>query len=334
MFVSADDLTAADRRRPHAPIRTFKDETGLTLSAISDRDFMTWIVSRLMPLEGRRIFEIGTGSGYLAYVLAQLTGPRGLAAGCELIPQLSEAAANNPLVAAVPWLQIRHGDFTDILPGLGEFDVVIATSSMSWLHPAMLSGCRPDGGMIALPIQIRGGGDCYTIFRRNGSALETVDSVLSISVPTVGNYALAPPWAEPVRKLIPDFDMDETLEIVAPNDLGHPVYGTLGLRSFLQAFEPLYAAVEIGADQRLFAHNMAFGLVEGGSFCLQHGDRAILGGAEGMALAERYTECRRKWTEEGRLSLADYSYRLEVDPARGHSFAPAIAAGAAWWRRR
>lgn len=335
-FVYGGDSRATSPDSDHSPIRTYADKGGMTLSAISDRRFMAWIVAALMPLAGRRVFEIGTGSGYLAYALAQLTGPDGLVAGCEVIPELTEASTSNALIRSFPWIQIHAGDFVEIIPELGQFDIVIATSSMSILHATILNACKPDGGMIAVPIEIQGGGDCYTIFRRQGRVLEPLDAMLSVSVPTTGRYSPDPAWAVPVQQLVPDFDVSRAVRIMRADDLGHPVYGTLALRSFLQAHEPLFAAVSLAADQCSFAQNIAFGLVDrrAESFCFQHGDQLLLGGDRALALAERLAQRREEWEASGRASLADYQYLLEIEGGCGIAFAPAIAARSSAWRRR
>jgi protein-L-isoaspartate O-methyltransferase len=318
-------LPSSDTPR-HGAIRTYADETGLTLSALSDRRFLTWIVASLMPLNGRRILEIGTGTGYLAYVLAQLAGDHGCVEGCEVIHELFAASVRNPMIRSTSAINLHDGDFVDIVPELGQFDIVIATSAMSNLHPVLLGACRPDGGMIALPIEIQGGGDCYTIFRREGAALSAVDAMLSVSVPTTGSYSSEPPWAVPVQRLIPDFDLSTAVRVARQIEWGHPVYGTLALRSFLQAHEPLFAAVSLGGDDQPFVRRMAFGLVdsEARSLCLQNSDQLLLSGGRALTLADYLDSRIHQWKAGGGKSLAGFRYTLPADAGNGVSFSPAI----------
>ena len=291
------------------PIGPYADRTGLTLSAISDRRFMAWIVTSLMPLTGRRVLEVGTGTGYLAYALVQLTGDKGSVDGCEIIEELFDASVRNPLIRSTPSLTLHLGDFVEVVPKLGQFDVVIATSAMSSIHPALLSACNPDGGMIALPIEIQGGGDCYTIFRREAAMLRTVDAMLSVSVPTMGSYSQEPAWLVPIDRMLPNFDKSKAVCVIRESRLGHPVYGTLALRSFLQAQEPLFAAVSLTDGDEPFVQRAAFGLVDKvtASFCLQQADQLILYGARGLALAERLASRIQDWEGEGQPSLAVFS---------------------------
>lgn len=316
------------------PIQTFVDEYGLTLSAISDRRLMQWIVHALMPLAGRRVLEIGSGTGFFSYAMAQLTGPRGTVEGCEIIPDLFSASMNNDLVRATPWMNIHHGDFVDVVPALGAFDAVVATSAMSYLHPAMLNACKPDGGIVAFPIELRGGGDCYTVFRRQGDQLETMDSLLSISVPTTGRYSPESAWAVPIETLHTDVDLSSAVRLSHANELGHHVYGTLRLRSFLQAHEASFTAVTIGGEASSFAQNLLFGLIADGSFCLQEPAHRLLGGRHALLLAEKLALRCREWEARGRESLADYSYRIAIGPDGGISFEPALLESALSWRRR
>jgi len=326
----------AERRdeNVHSPIRTYADETGLTLSAISDRRFLAWIVSSLMPLTGRRVLEIGAGTGYLAYALAQFTGEGGSVHGCEIIRDLFDASACNPLIRSTSTINLHAGDFVDVVPKLGEFDVVIATSAMSSIHPAMLCACKSDGGLIALPIEVPGGGDCFTIFRREADTVRSIEALLSVSVPTTGRYSEDPAWLIPIDRILPDFDHCDVTCVTRESRLGHPVYGTLALRSFLQAHEPLFAAVSLAGDNVPFLQRAAFGLIdeENASFCLQLADEMLLYGVRGLALAEQLTSRIRAWQADGEPSLADFRYQLPLTSS-GIAFRPSILERSIGWNR-
>ncbi len=330
--------TTALRGNPNspsqAPIRTYADETGLTLSAISDRRFMAWIVASLMPLAGRRVLEVGTGTGYLAYALAQFTGENGAIEGCEIIRDLFDASVRNPLICAMPRITLHAGDFVEVVPRLGQFDVVIATSAMSSIHPTLFRACNPDGGLIGLPIEIQGGGDCFTIFRREGDVVRAIDAMLSISVPTTGQYSDDPAWLTPIDRILPEGDLSGALYLTRENPLGHPVYGTLALRSFLQAHDSLFTAVSLASDDKPFIERAAFGLIdrESASFCLQRADQWILLGPRGLALAEQLTSRIRAWEADGKPSFADFRCLLPATD-RGISFAPAVLERALGWHR-
>ncbi len=55
--------------------------------------------------QGASVLDVGSGSGYLAAVLAQLVGPSGRVVGVELVPELVErsrnALAEDPATAAM-----------------------------------------------------------------------------------------------------------------------------------------------------------------------------------------------------------------------------------------
>jgi protein-L-isoaspartate O-methyltransferase len=308
-----------------AAIRTFSDGQGLTLSAISDRRFLRWMIGALMPLEGKRIFEIGTGTGFVAQVLERLCEPGGTVFGCEIIPEIFHVSRDNLSCSPETKVELMFGDFVDVLPGHGKFDVIVGTSSFARLHSCIVEASCPDGGKIAIPIEIPGGGDCFTIFERSGYWLQTKVASLTVSVPTTGRYSEHCIWAPTVESVLPNFQLAPKTTIRVQAAVEDPIRDSLAFRSFLLFHEPLFQAVSL-APGVLRAHDMAFGLIHAAteSCCLQHGQNLILAGPNALGLAGKLSQQRRRWEGDGRPSLADSIYKINLQAGVDFTFSPAL----------
>jgi protein-L-isoaspartate O-methyltransferase len=296
-------------------ILTAKDPSGMVTSAISNRDFLRLIARSVQPLHGLRVFEIGSGTGYFSAVLAELCGPEGQVQGCEILPDLYQASQANVSLRAKPNIELHFGDFIDVLPRSGTFDVIIGTSSVSIIHASILAAAFEHGGLIALPIEIPGGGDCFTVFRRHGQVLRVIAATLSMSVPTTGAYTRLPPWASPVDSVLPNWRGAQKTLLHLDDDKVHPIYGTAGFRSYLHYTEPQFVAVNVGRGE-LRSGQMAFGLTSADrrSACLQLGHRLVVHGVAGIHLAAKFQSTRREWHTQGCPRLDHYRYSLPIVP--------------------
>jgi protein-L-isoaspartate O-methyltransferase len=303
---------------------TYKRSDGLVLSAISSRPFLANIITQIMPLLGKSVFEIGSGTGYLAAVMSVLCGPEGRVAGCEIIRDLFELSLVNLRKQGIDNVTLHYGDFLQVLSSPQVFDVVLATSSMSMLHERMLTSCRNTGGRILLPVEIPGGGDCFTIFSSLGDRLRVEYSVLSVSVPTTGSYSYKPIWAPPVGQLLPGWKQMKLLAIRTTGNYVHFIHETLPFRSFLLFNEPLFRAVSLRAQPLAAAADMAFGFVceKSGSCCLQTSNTLLVGGVNGLKLAHRFGDLQRSWEGLAKPSLKDYIYEIRTPRSGGFEFVP------------
>lgn len=117
---------------------------------ISQPRTVALMTSLLQPRVGRRMLEIGTGSGYQAAVLAAL--------GCsvttverheQLATQASDLLAALGLEADVRW-----GDGTGGLPHEGPWDGIIVTAGAP-VVPSELTGQLSVGGRLVIPVGSR-----------------------------------------------------------------------------------------------------------------------------------------------------------------------------------
>jgi protein-L-isoaspartate O-methyltransferase len=305
------------------PIQTFRRADGLVLSAISDRNFLKDVLVKLGPLSGRRIFEIGTGSGYLAAILAELCGQKGEVVGCEIIDDLYKSSGEAIRELGLRNVTLHGGDFIEILPKQGVFDVILCTSSFSYLHPAITGACSPNGGLIAIPIEIPGGGDCMTIYQFAGKRLEVKAAFLSISVPTTGPYSGRAIWARQIREVVPDWDTRSVTTLSDAVTMGSTVRDSLGFRSHLLFADDRFRAFNLGPGPHLLRQgDMAFGYTSANfeSFGLFNAGRLLLSGPDSLHLTSLFTDIFSRWAAAGRVTLAESRYAIDMANSTRHGF--------------
>ncbi|WP_280940456.1 methyltransferase domain-containing protein [Mesorhizobium sp. LSJC285A00] len=310
--VDLERFAPRGQERFDGPIRTFSDADGTTLSAISDRTFLRWIVGELGDLRGKRIYEIGTGTGYLVSVLAQLAGSEGeipLIFGCEIIPDLFDQSQR--ALIGTSGVRVQLGDWVDRLPELGLFDVIIATSAFRGIPRLLRQALRVPGGLLAMPIAIPGGGDCFTVFHATEEGLSTIDARMSVSVPTTGSMADEDTWYIPLEKLV-DPRPGSFVHIEIGQGFGHPVLDTLGFRSYLFGAEPKFHAVNLGGERTFDLRNYAFGLIDGErrSGALYHHHDMLAFGDLGLECAGALAAHRERWKTNGRSDLSQVRYHI------------------------
>jgi protein-L-isoaspartate(D-aspartate) O-methyltransferase len=100
------------------------------------------------PRPGRRVLEVGTGSGYQAAVLAQ--------AGCavwtiEIFAGLARDASQRLKRLGYSRVQVRHGDGYLGWPAESPFDAILVTAAADSIPPALINQLGP-GGRLVMPV--------------------------------------------------------------------------------------------------------------------------------------------------------------------------------------
>lgn len=166
---------AVDRAH-YAPRSPYKDAPqsighGVTISA---PHMHAMAVQHLMPFvvpdasagrPGPRILDVGSGSGYLTHLLAELAGPQGAVVGVEHIGALCDQARHNMekseggrQYVASGQVQFVVGDGRKGAPAslAGDgFDAIHVGASAVELHPALLDQLRSPG-RIFIPMDDEG----------------------------------------------------------------------------------------------------------------------------------------------------------------------------------
>lgn len=142
VFTQLDD--GATELTPHNAARTFAP----TCSASSPL-LITAFLRHLAPAPGDRVLEVGTGTGWTAALLADLTGDPGRVTTVEIDATLAAVAERNLRAAgAVPRLVV--GDGTAGAPEHGPFDRLHITAGVREIPYGWIEQTRP-GGVIVLP---------------------------------------------------------------------------------------------------------------------------------------------------------------------------------------
>jgi protein-L-isoaspartate(D-aspartate) O-methyltransferase len=104
-------------------------------------------VDALALASGKRVLHLGCGSGYYTAVIAQVVGPTGSVVALEVDQTLAERARLN--LAGTPWIDVRHGDGTEIV---GEpFDAILVNAGVTHPQLAWLDALSGDGRLV-LPL--------------------------------------------------------------------------------------------------------------------------------------------------------------------------------------
>ena len=109
------------------------------------------IVQEVSPRVTDEVLEIGTGSGYLAALLAKRAAR---VTSLEYFEDLSRAAAARLAQASIPNVQLKTGDAAKDLAGLigsgARFDVIVLSASVPVLPPALLNHLNIGGRLFAV----------------------------------------------------------------------------------------------------------------------------------------------------------------------------------------
>jgi protein-L-isoaspartate(D-aspartate) O-methyltransferase len=97
---------------------------------------------------GDKVLEVGTGSGYQAAVLAELTGQ---VFSIELKPELAEAAATRLRDLGYDRIRVRCGDGYQGWPEEAPFDAILVTATAPEV-PQALKNQLKEGGRVVIPV--------------------------------------------------------------------------------------------------------------------------------------------------------------------------------------
>lgn len=111
--------------------------------------YIVALMTQLLQLEGgEKVLEIGTGSGYQAAVLAEITDR---VYTIEIVEPLARSAARRLRGLGYAQVQARHGDGYWGWPEEAPFDAIVVTAASSHIPPPLLEQLRP-GGRMAIPV--------------------------------------------------------------------------------------------------------------------------------------------------------------------------------------
>ena len=115
---------------------------------ISQPAVVALMTELIEPRPGKRVLEVGTGSGYQAAVLAQ--------AGCrvwtiEIFRTLADQARARLARLGYSNVTVRHGDGYTGWPDEAPFDAIVVTAAAESIPPALVDQLAP-GGRLVMPV--------------------------------------------------------------------------------------------------------------------------------------------------------------------------------------
>jgi protein-L-isoaspartate O-methyltransferase len=137
-------------------------------SSNSQPSFVLWLLHLLDLRPGQRVLEIGSGSGWLAAIMAHLVGSEGQVTGIEIIPGLAAQSRTDLVALDRKNVTILIKDGTGRHSDGAPFDRVMITAA-TWDLPSALFHQVADGGCVLVPIELRGTGSCQVTHARSSA---------------------------------------------------------------------------------------------------------------------------------------------------------------------
>ncbi|MDX1757229.1 MAG: protein-L-isoaspartate(D-aspartate) O-methyltransferase [Marinobacter sp.] len=123
-----------------------------------------------------KVLEIGTGSGYQAAVLAELTDR---VFSIEIITPLAHQAGNRLEVLGYHRIQTREGDGYYGWPEEAPFDRILVTAAAAHIPPPLIRQLRP-GGRMVIPVGPRWGAQTLMLVQKDEAGETTTESLLPV----------------------------------------------------------------------------------------------------------------------------------------------------------
>jgi len=115
---------------------------GKTISQPTTVMIMT---SALELSPGDKVFEVGTGSGYQAAIIAKIVGPEGKVISTEVIPELVSFARDNLRKAGIANVEVHEADASKGMESQAPFDRIIITAACREFPKELLGQLKADG---------------------------------------------------------------------------------------------------------------------------------------------------------------------------------------------
>ncbi|MFP3895497.1 MAG: protein-L-isoaspartate(D-aspartate) O-methyltransferase [Anaerolineales bacterium] len=134
--------------------------------------------------EGKRVLEIGTGSGYQAAILAEIT-PH--VYSVEIIEELYERARRTLSERGYDRVRLRHGDGYYGWEAHAPYDAIIVTAAPDHI-PQPLVEQLADGGRMVIPVGPPGAYQALWLVEREGEEVRTERLMGVRFVPLTGEH--------------------------------------------------------------------------------------------------------------------------------------------------
>jgi protein-L-isoaspartate(D-aspartate) O-methyltransferase len=294
------------------------DADGAPLPSSNSQPSYVLFLLHLLDLQpGQRVLEIGSGSGWLAAIMARLVGPTGSVTGIEILPELAQQSRADLTSVGLHDLKIltRDGAIGD--PDGAPFDRVMITAG-TWDPPAILFDQVAEEGRVLVPLEERGGDGCQvTVLRRAGNRFVADQAVLGWFVPLLG----ASQRRQETRRSLDALSFWHEIKDTPSLRYAWPLASRAGsqaspivrsLRTFLGRTEP--ACITFGtnevADPRTWTSlemsSEPFGLADDATRSVALWQAGELVGYGGDAAARRLMRTYTRWADLGMPGMAAF----------------------------
>ncbi|NBD39133.1 MAG: protein-L-isoaspartate(D-aspartate) O-methyltransferase [Verrucomicrobia bacterium] len=125
---------------------------------------------------GDKVLEVGTGSGYQAAVLAEITDE---VYSIEIIGKLAKRAREDLGDAGYEEVEVRHGDGFFGWEEHAPFDAIIVTAAPNSLPPPLLQQLKP-GGRMVIPVGSSFGPQRLLLVRKDKDGATSTKSLMPV----------------------------------------------------------------------------------------------------------------------------------------------------------
>jgi protein-L-isoaspartate(D-aspartate) O-methyltransferase len=148
--------------------------------------YIVALMTDLLRLEpGDRVFELGTGSGYQAAILAELAGE---VYTVEIIEPLGKKARATLKALHYDNVRVRIGDGYYGWEKHAPFDAIVVTAAASHIPPPLIRQLKP-GGRMVIPVGSRFMTQELVLVEKDGKGRVTTRQILPVRfVPLTGGH--------------------------------------------------------------------------------------------------------------------------------------------------
>jgi protein-L-isoaspartate(D-aspartate) O-methyltransferase len=145
--------------------------------------YIVALMTQILQIKpGERVLEIGTGSGYQAAVLAELTDQ---VYTIEIQESLAKQAARRLKELGYDKVQVKYGDGYLGWEEFAPFDAIIVTAAADHIPPALIKQLK-EGGRLVLPLGSTTYFQTLTLLTKKNGQIETQKLLGVAFVPLTG----------------------------------------------------------------------------------------------------------------------------------------------------
>jgi protein-L-isoaspartate(D-aspartate) O-methyltransferase len=313
--VTPENLTQhLGRLYSDVPLCLAGDDDDDILSTISQPSFVLRSLDMLQLRPGQKVFELGTGSGWNAALMAYLVGPQGHVYSVELIPELASRAKTALNAMGICNVTVIVADGGDGFPSGAPYDRATFTAGTFDL-PQHFYDQMTNDGLLLVGIKNEGGGDNLFLLRKNIDHFESLEAMPCGWIQMRGKYQIDSANPQPIEALPEWNDLQHREFSRTPywwsvKGREHFVRATAGIRSFLGITEPGFRTFKLEKNPEQPHEERYWGLWDQDSHSLAVAKHdCVIAYGNGVA-KDRLTQRLRQWVNLGMPTGASFSLHV------------------------